>query len=81
VGKLHVTVGDMDSYYLNNAVELMEQALSGLQDPAPEASFQYGRKRPHCWIGSSPWRAGEDLTNAEFVRVVDEYVRGRGVRW
>lgn len=80
-GKLHVTVGDMDSYYLNNAVELMEEALSGLSNPDPAASFEYGRRKPHCWIGSSPWRPGEDLTNAEFVRVVEAYLKGRGGRW
>jgi len=80
-GKLHVTVGDMDSYYLNNAVELMEEALSGLTDPPPEASFEYGRKKPHCWIGSSPWRPGEDLSSAEFVRVVEQYLKEKGKVW
>lgn len=80
-GKLHITMGDMDSYYLNNAVELMEEALMGLSDPEPDVSFEYGRKEPHCWIGSSPWRPGEEINNAEFVRVVDEYLRDRGGRW
>ena len=80
-GKIHVTVGDMDSYYLNNAVELMEEALNGLTDPPPGATFEYGRKKPHCWIGSSPWRPGEDLTNTEFIRIVDAYLRETGGSW
>ncbi|MBT8398539.1 MAG: enterochelin esterase-like enzyme, partial [Gemmatimonadetes bacterium] len=80
-GKLHIATGDMDSYYLNNAVELMEQALGSLSDPYPDASFEYGRKRRHCWIGESPWRPGEDLSNAEFVRVVSDYWRERGGTW
>jgi len=80
-GKIHVTVGDMDSYYLNNAVEIMEAAMGNLTDPAPQASFEYGRKKPHCWIGESPWRPGEDLNSSEFVRVVDEYLKARGGRW
>ena len=80
-GKLHVATGDMDSYYLNNAAELMEKALKGLSNPAPEAAFEYGRKKPHCWIGSSPWRPGEDLTNSEFIRIVDQYWRGKGRSW
>jgi hypothetical protein len=80
-GKIHVATGDMDSYYLNNAVELMEAALSELDDPPPQASFEYGRKRPHCWIGSSPWRPGEDLNNSEFVRIVADYWGERGGRW
>jgi hypothetical protein len=80
-GKLHIAVGDMDSYYLNNAVELLEQALAELSNPSPRASFEYGRKKPHCWTGYSPWRQGEDLSGAEFVRVVDGYLKGRGGSW
>jgi len=80
-GKIHVTVGDMDTYYLNDAVQLMEAALTGLDHPPARASFEYGRGKPHCWSGSSPWRPGQDITNAEFLRVVDEYLRGRGGRW
>jgi hypothetical protein len=80
-GKLHIAVGDMDSYYLNNGVELLEESLKGLTGPSPDASFEYGRKKPHCWIGYSPWRTGEDLSSAEFVQVVDRYLRGRGVSW
>jgi hypothetical protein len=81
VGKLHVAVGDMDSYYLNNASELMEEALANLTNPVPQASFEYGRKKPHCWIGYSPWRPGEDLSSTEFIRVVDQYLKRRGGRW
>jgi hypothetical protein len=80
-GKIHVATGDMDSYYLNNAAELMEEALSNLTNPAPRASFEYGRKKPHCWTGYSPWRRGEDLSAAEFIRVLDGYWKGRGGRW
>ena len=80
-GKLHVTVGDMDSYYLNNAVELMEEAMGDLSNPAPEATFEYGRKKPHCWIGSSPWRPGEDLNSTEFIRVANQYLRRSGRTW
>jgi len=81
-GKIHVTVGDMDSYYLNDAVYLMEEMFSTLTDPSPDATFEYGRGKPHCWIGSSPWRAGEDLNNAEYVQVLGEYLRERAPsRW
>jgi hypothetical protein len=80
-GKLHVTVGDMDSYYLNNAVELLEEALQELTDPPARATFEYGRRKPHCWTGYSAERPGEDQSNAEFVRVVDRYLRDNGLRW
>jgi hypothetical protein len=73
-GKIHVTVGDMDSYYLNNAVELMEEALNGLTGFPPRATFEYGRKKPHCWIGSSPSRPGEDLSSVEFIQVVSDFL-------
>ncbi|HET7275389.1 MAG TPA: alpha/beta hydrolase-fold protein [Longimicrobiaceae bacterium] len=76
-GKLHVAVGDMDSYYLNNAVHLLEDFLESTTDPVANAEFQYGRGEPHCWIGHSPNRAGEEMNNAEFVRVVAEYFAGR----
>jgi hypothetical protein len=80
-GKIHVATGDMDSYYLNNAVELMEEALTGLSNPFPAASFEYGRKKPHCWTGYSPWRPGEDISNSEFLRVVDGYWKAMGKSW
>ena len=80
-GKIHVTVGDMDSYYLNNAVELMEEAMGTFRNPPPQASFQYGEKKPHCWIGYSPWRPGEDLNSMEFVRLVEHHLEERGGMW
>ena len=80
-GKLHVAVGDMDSYYLNNAVELMQAAVTAFENPPARATFEYGRKKPHCWIGYSPWRPGEDLSSAEFTRVVDGYLRAEGRSW
>jgi hypothetical protein len=80
-GKFHVTVGDMDTYYLNNAVQLLERNLAALHNPPANASFEYGRGEPHCWIGSSPWRTAEDLTNGEFVRIVAEYLSAQGRSW
>ena len=32
-GKIHIYCGDMDNYYLNNAVYLMEDFLAGTTDP------------------------------------------------
>lgn len=80
-GKLHIAVGDMDSYYLNNAVERMEEAMAQLSNPTPDIEFEYGRKKPHCWIGYSREQPGEDLSNAEFLRIVVDYLEGRGGQW
>jgi hypothetical protein len=81
VGKLHVAVGDMDSYYLDNAVYLMEETLGTLSNPEPRATVLYGRRQPHCWIGPSPSRAGEEMSNTEFVREAAFYLEARGHSW
>lgn len=69
-GKIHIATGDMDSYYLDNAVYLMEDFLNNATSPNAEASVEYGRRKPHCWIGESPTRKGEDINYIEFVEVV-----------
>ncbi len=50
-GKIHIYVGDMDNYYLNNAVYLMEETLKKLQNPPAEAVVAYGDRFEHCWNG------------------------------
>jgi len=51
-GKLHFAVGDMDTWYLNNAVHLTESVLTDpkLLPPA-NATFDYGPLQPHCYMG------------------------------
>lgn len=49
VGKLHIYVGDMDTYYLNNAVTLLEDFLEKTTDPYYAGTVKYGDGRPHCW--------------------------------
>jgi len=48
-GKLHVYVGDMDGYYLNNAVVLLEEFLESTTDPYYAGTVKYGDRQPHCW--------------------------------
>jgi len=50
-GKLHIYVGDMDNYYLNNAVYLAEAMLDSLSNPPAEAEVDYGDRAEHCWNG------------------------------
>ncbi|MEO1652205.1 MAG: alpha/beta hydrolase-fold protein [Bacteroidota bacterium] len=50
-GKIHVYCGDMDNYYLNNAVYLMEDFLKGTQNPAYGGEVTYGDRAEHCWNG------------------------------
>jgi hypothetical protein len=55
-GKLHIYVGDMDSYYLNNAVYLVEEFLRSTSDPPYGGEVAYGDRAEHCWNGD-PTRA------------------------
>lgn len=48
-GKLHIYVGDMDSYYLNNAVVLMEEFLESTKDPYYGGFVKYGDGESHGW--------------------------------
>ncbi|MBO6779199.1 MAG: hypothetical protein JJ896_06070 [Rhodothermales bacterium] len=70
-GKLHIATGDMDSYYLDNAVYLLDEFLAS--KPGFQYEVQYGRRKPHCWTGYSPSGSGEDMTNREFVEIVGAY--------
>ena len=50
-GKIHIYCGDMDNYYLNNAVYLMEDFLESTTDPYYDGEVDYGDCAEHCWNG------------------------------
>jgi hypothetical protein len=50
-GKLHIYVGDMDNYYLNNAVYLVEDVLKAAANPPYGGEIDYGDRAEHCWNG------------------------------
>jgi hypothetical protein len=50
-GKLHIYAGDMDNYYLNNAVYLTEEFLESTRDPYYAGEVDYGDRAEHCWNG------------------------------
>jgi hypothetical protein len=50
-GKLHIYVGDMDNYYLNNAVYLTEAFLERTRNPHYGGEVDYGDRAEHCWNG------------------------------
>lgn len=50
-GKIHIYCGDMDNYYLNNAVYLMEEFLKNTKDPYYDGEVDYGDRAEHCWNG------------------------------
>ncbi|MEM6700274.1 MAG: alpha/beta hydrolase-fold protein, partial [Bacteroidota bacterium] len=52
-GKINVYCGDMDNYYLNNAVYLIEDILQNTKSPNYGGEVTYGDRAEHCWNGDS----------------------------
>lgn len=50
-GKINIYCGDMDNYYLNNAVYLTEEFLEATTDPYYDGEVDYGDRAEHCWNG------------------------------
>ncbi|MEZ4824737.1 MAG: alpha/beta hydrolase-fold protein [Bacteroidia bacterium] len=50
-GKIHIYCGDMDNYYLNNAVYLAEEFLEETTAPYYDGEVDYGDRAEHCWNG------------------------------
>jgi len=47
--KLNIYIGDMDSYYLNDAVEKLNEFLSKADNPKFTGEIVFERRAPHCW--------------------------------
>jgi len=50
-GKINIFCGDMDNYYLNNAVYLTEEFLEETENPYYNGTVAYGDRAEHCWNG------------------------------
>ncbi len=74
-GKIHVQVGDGDTYFLNNAVHLLQQSLEKTRSPHSDAQFQYGPGEPHCYTGGPPEYTMQQ-NNAQWIeRVLPQMTR------
>jgi len=51
VDKLHIYVGDADTYFLDRSTRELEAWMKTTQDPHYEGYFLYGDNKPHCWSG------------------------------
>ncbi len=70
VGKIHVYCGDMDNYYLDLSVYLLQQFLEGTTNPAYGGSFEYGRPlKGHGW---------QPMSDADLVRTMADHVAQHG---
>ena len=61
-GKLNIWVGELDDYFLNDAVHLFERLLQTL--PTLDARIAYGPGRGHCWTGISPAEMLQEMAAA-----------------
>jgi hypothetical protein len=68
-GKLHLTVGDADTFFLNNAVHLLQKQLDDTRNPHSDATFQYGPGMPHCYTGG-PSEYTMQQNNADWTQRV-----------
>ena len=66
-GKLHIYVGDMDNYYLNNAVYLTEDFLEKTKSPYYAGEVDYGDRAEHCWNGDQINPNGVSRLNYNFM--------------
>jgi hypothetical protein len=65
-GKIHVYVGDMDSYYLNLAVYDLQNFMQSTENPHDAGYFEYGRPmKPHGWT---------PMTQSELVKAMARHV-------
>jgi len=70
-GKLHLYTGDMDTYYLNCAVVLLEEFLENTADPYYAGVVKYGDRAPHCW-----GIRGEELMEAIAGQIIENAPSG-----
>ena len=71
-GKIHIWTGDMDTYYLNDAVHRLEAWLKTTDAPPWGGTIVYGPREPHCWSGP--------YTTVERLRMMAEYAASRSPR-
>jgi len=65
VDKLHVYVGNMDSFFLDRATRELQAWMKTTTNPHYEGYFVYGDQKPHCWSGPG--------TSADRLREMAEY--------
>jgi hypothetical protein len=78
-GKLYIYVGDMDNYYLNNAVYLTEEFLESATNPYYAGEVDYGDRAEHCWNGDHTRGNGYSRLRYHqmFIPRIPEQVRKR----
>jgi hypothetical protein len=78
IGKLYIFTGDMDTFYLNNAVYLLQEFMDQTRNPHYAGFFWYGPRKVHCWTGP--------FTPMERMKFMAEHIarnapKGTGTPW
>ena len=81
-GKIKIYCGDMDNYYLNNAVYLAEEILESTTNPYYDGEVDYGDRAEHCWNGdhSQPNHISRLRYNRMFIPKWADEVASRAPR-
>jgi Putative esterase len=74
-GKLHFAAGDGDTYFLNNAVHLLQSQLEATRKPHSDATFKYGPGMPHCYTGGPAEYTMQENNGTWAQRVLPEMVK------
>jgi len=68
VNKIHVYVGDMDTYYLNLGVYDLQNFMATTKDPHYAGTFVFGRpEKPHGWNGG--------MTHGQLLQLINQAVK------
>jgi hypothetical protein len=82
VGKLHITAGTKDTFYLDAATHRMQDFLESTKLPGKgpyfAGSFDYGIDKPHCYAGDIP--QGVPMLTY-YVPVFADYIRDTAPKW
>ena len=68
-GKLNIWVGEMDDYFLEDAVHLLDGWLASR--PGLDARIEYGAGRGHCWTGISASEMLQEMSSATAPPAMD----------
>ena len=52
VGKIHIFIGDQDTYLLEEAAFKLQDFLESTKEPYYAGSFDIGKRQPHCYSGA-----------------------------
>jgi hypothetical protein len=74
-GKIHIYVGNMDTYYLNLAVYHMAHFLKNTTNPYYGGKIVYGIRRPHCYTGPRMGLGHTNNMNLKYIPQIMELIK------